>query len=141
MNNSINVTDKLEYIETNLKDMHEMKKDFNDISYNRYCGKMKTIFETLKRLISEDSHTGVGPFSQQLTEQYLSEKKIDTVKPKNLNFLEDTCPKTKGKCTWTWADGYYKTECDEAFEITAGTPEDNRFKFCPYCGEKIQIEE
>ena len=31
----------------------------------------------------------------------------------------------------------YRTSCDNMFEFLEGDIEDNGFKFCPYCGEKI----
>lgn len=43
-----------------------------------------------------------------------------------------------GKCFWTQdEDGIYDTDCDNRFELLAGTPKDNRMKYCPYCGKLI----
>lgn len=41
------------------------------------------------------------------------------------------------KCKWTpdsEDSGIYSTSCGEAFVIEAGTPTENNFKFCTYCG-------
>ena len=31
-------------------------------------------------------------------------------------------------------DGNWWTTCQQTFEFFDGTPEDNSFRFCPYCG-------
>lgn len=42
------------------------------------------------------------------------------------------------KCWWTEnEDGYWDTSCDNAFEIIDGTPAENNFKFCCYCGGQL----
>ena len=38
-------------------------------------------------------------------------------------------------CRWTVdADGVWHASCGDAHEFTAGTPHENKFAFCPYCG-------
>lgn len=38
-------------------------------------------------------------------------------------------------CTWEEdEDGLWNTECNNVFEIIDGTPEENKMKYCPYCG-------
>jgi len=32
----------------------------------------------------------------------------------------------------------YDTECGGTFELFAGDPEENKMKFCPYCGREIK---
>ena len=32
----------------------------------------------------------------------------------------------------------YRTDCDNLFQFDNGTPEENGFKYCPYCSKKIQ---
>jgi hypothetical protein len=43
------------------------------------------------------------------------------------------------KCVWTYNGtyGYYETICGHGFEFVDGNPDKNHFKFCPYCGNKI----
>jgi hypothetical protein len=45
-------------------------------------------------------------------------------------------------CEWKQNDGYdetyWETSCDHAFCLNDGTPEQNHFKFCPYCGGTIE---
>lgn len=43
------------------------------------------------------------------------------------------------KCKWLESqDGFvFDTECGNKFEFIDSGIEDNGFKFCPYCGEKI----
>ncbi|MEI7937218.1 MAG: hypothetical protein WCK27_11040 [Verrucomicrobiota bacterium] len=41
-------------------------------------------------------------------------------------------------CAWQeHDDGRYDTGCENAFEFTWGTPQDNDFKFCPFCGKAV----
>ena len=43
-----------------------------------------------------------------------------------------------GQCTWTESDdGVWETDCGSTFEITNGTPAENRMSFCPYCGKSL----
>jgi hypothetical protein len=35
-------------------------------------------------------------------------------------------------------DRYYATACDETFFFSEGTPKENNFVYCPYCGGKIK---
>lgn len=49
-------------------------------------------------------------------------------------------------CEWRMWWGidceYYITTCDNAFQFFSGTPKENNFSFCPYCGKKLaEIEE
>lgn len=39
------------------------------------------------------------------------------------------------ECGWVQdSDGSWETGCGHIFEITEGTPAENSFKFCCYCG-------
>lgn len=43
-------------------------------------------------------------------------------------------------CEWVpWGEdcSVYDTECGGAFTVTEGTPTENDFNFCPYCGGKL----
>lgn len=46
------------------------------------------------------------------------------------------------KCKWKYDDYYdtWETSCDNGFVVSAGTPEDNGFHYCPYCGLEIEEE-
>lgn len=42
-------------------------------------------------------------------------------------------------CTWTQdADGAWNTTCGEAFYLDTGTPNENKLKFCCYCGAPLE---
>lgn len=46
-------------------------------------------------------------------------------------------------CIWTQNEeeyGNYETECGHAFQTIEGDVKENNFKFCTYCGRKIQEE-
>jgi hypothetical protein len=40
-------------------------------------------------------------------------------------------------CNWTNAEGFWETECKNAFSIEDGTPEQNRMNYCCFCGKPI----
>jgi len=42
-------------------------------------------------------------------------------------------------CTWTQnEDGVYETNCGNLFAFNDGTPSENGFEFCPYCGRELR---
>lgn len=42
------------------------------------------------------------------------------------------------KCKWQIDDeGIYETGCGNRFEFWEGTPKENRFIYCPYCGKPL----
>jgi len=45
--------------------------------------------------------------------------------------------KNKGQCRWVLDEDYWETSCGEAFCLNEGTPSDNDFEFCPYCGKSL----
>jgi len=47
--------------------------------------------------------------------------------------------------TCKWAGEYadceiWYTSCGEVFILNGGTPEDNKMKFCPFCGKPLEWE-
>ena len=45
--------------------------------------------------------------------------------------------KTK-TCVWDQEEeGWWATDCDNAFVFEDGNPIENGFKFCAYCGKKL----
>lgn len=57
----------------------------------------------------------------------------------HLNTHEMMNTPTTETCAWVETeDGQWETECMEIFEFNDGTPDENGFKFCPYCGTKIE---
>ena len=48
-------------------------------------------------------------------------------------------PATKS-CTWTEdADGNWHTGCQEIHVFISGTPQENGYVYCPYCGVQISM--
>lgn len=47
-------------------------------------------------------------------------------------------------CAWTYrpeqygTGDYWETGCGNAFQIASGTPAENGFRFCPYCGKRLE---
>ena len=44
-------------------------------------------------------------------------------------------------CRWTLSasDSYWDTGCGHAFEFYDGSPPENDFRFCPYCGRALSV--
>jgi len=43
-----------------------------------------------------------------------------------------------GSCDWEQnEDGWWNTDCNNAFQFTDGSPIYNEFKFCPYCKKML----
>ena len=54
--------------------------------------------------------------------------------------------KENAVCKWTevldtWYGIYYETECGEVNEFMNDGPKENGYKYCPYCGKKIELNE
>ena len=46
---------------------------------------------------------------------------------------------TDTRCCWKETEeGYYETDCKNAFAVTDGTPSENKMFFCCYCGQPIK---
>jgi hypothetical protein len=41
------------------------------------------------------------------------------------------------ECAWREDEGYWETDCGNEFAVNEGTPEENRMKFCCFCGKHI----
>jgi hypothetical protein len=47
-------------------------------------------------------------------------------------------------CMWELTDEYYNlwsSDCDQETWLNNGTPLENDFKYCPYCGKNIKLKE
>jgi len=62
--------------------------------------------------------------------------------PKNQDRLWKALGKEKGPtiCEWKedWEGRYWDTSCGECFSLEAGTPDENKMKFCAYCGKPLK---
>lgn len=45
---------------------------------------------------------------------------------------------TRQKCIYSTS--WWETTCKKAHSFITGTPEENRYRFCPYCGKKLVIK-
>jgi len=43
------------------------------------------------------------------------------------------------QCWWVDDGEKWSSDCDEAFQFTNDGPDENGFKYCPYCGSVIRI--
>lgn len=58
--------------------------------------------------------------------------------------IQEFQSKSEEACEWTLFDeetNAYNTTCGGAFWLNDGSPKDNGFKYCPYCGRKIKVVE
>jgi len=48
----------------------------------------------------------------------------------------------KGACKWTQddIDEGWDTECGGKFILETGSPHENKFAFCPYCGRYLAVQ-
>lgn len=50
----------------------------------------------------------------------------------------------KDTCEWEYDEDYddnvWNTECDNQHYFEEGGIKENSYKFCPYCGKKIEIK-
>lgn len=44
-------------------------------------------------------------------------------------------------CVWKDENEYWETNCGESFFFYDGTPVENKYKFCSYCGHPIEVAE
>ena len=54
-----------------------------------------------------------------------------------------TIPEVK-LCLWKVDDGLleiFETGCGGSFHFSDGTPTENKFLFCPFCGGKISVQQ
>jgi hypothetical protein len=58
--------------------------------------------------------------------------------------LAQQAPESETCCTWHQDgdsdSGVYATSCRRFFDLTDGTPEDNKMQWCCYCGKKLAQE-
>jgi hypothetical protein len=58
-------------------------------------------------------------------------------------FVTEHAWDTEGGCKWIetkddYLDPMYETGCNHLAQLIEGTPEENQFKFCPFCGREIK---
>ena len=49
------------------------------------------------------------------------------------------CVNPDSVCEWKYNDDdeCWDTDCDDKFQFMGGTPIDNGFEYCPYCGREL----
>ena len=60
---------------------------------------------------------------------------------KAIEIVKSSEQEQKSECEWKLEDSesnLYVTECENRHLIFEGTPEENGYKYCPYCGRKIK---
>lgn len=59
----------------------------------------------------------------------------------------DNIKEAMAKCKWKYIpelyeyQEYWETECGQAHQFMDGTPRENGYIYCPYCGNKIEVTE
>lgn len=73
------------------------------------------------------------------------EAPVDYYESKRFYFYAVKLEEVHETCIWIEHEdneqGYWDTGCEASHLFFGGTPADNKFKFCPYCGKPIQEEE
>ena len=66
----------------------------------------------------------------------------DYVRVVNQALAEERRRVSERECVWTMIDDgddqHYETTCNEAYYLIDGTLDENRHRYCPYCGGKIR---
>lgn len=89
----------------------------------------KKVVEQLEKR-SKEYNSGVR--LHEKPEEMLTDEAIEIVKGEYV---------TEQSCEWKLEDSesnLYVTECENRQLIFEGTPEENGYKYCPYCGRKIK---
>ncbi len=65
-----------------------------------------------------------------------------TYPPRPASLFTTAARASKVVCVWTqnedgWGNAFWETSCDNGFEFNDGTPSENSFCFCPYCGLEL----
>jgi len=89
---------------------------------------MKTAIKTLEEKIKDNK---IADFS----------KFYPTGNQEVAHFAEQYCEEKE--CEWNEDIDYeyFATSCGEAYCLVAGTLEDNKHKYCPFCGGRIVLKE
>lgn len=70
--------------------------------------------------------------------RYYIEHIIRKIKESNFDVIKKTCKwKLQDEDEAFDSDKYYETECGQSFYFTHGL-KDDEYKYCPYCGKKIE---
>jgi len=82
----------------------------------------------------EAAHASVYPAPKYAptTLYFLAAREIERLMREKTKAQMSTCNRTQNE------DGNWETGCGQMFVFEAGTPEDNKFEFCCYCGNSLQ---
>lgn len=89
--------------------------------------------QTHERCIEYEKKNGT------ITEEFQQRKAVEVLK-EAIEIVKGECA-TEQSCEWKLEDSesnLYVTGCENRQLIFEGTPEENGYKYCPYCGRKIK---
>lgn len=89
--------------------------------------------QTHERCIEYEKKNGT------ITEEFQQRKAVEVLK-EAIEIVKGECA-TEQSCEWKLEDSesnLYVTGCENRQFIFEGTPEENGYKYCPYCGRKIK---
>lgn len=72
------------------------------------------------------------------------EKAIEIVKQGGVAVVNNATTKNDYVCEWRLCDeeaNVYDTSCRNPHILIEGTPRENNYEFCPYCGKNIKVVE
>lgn len=89
-----------------------------------------------ERLVDYETKNGT------VTEKYQHIKAIDVLN-EAIEIVKHSCI-SDDVCKWRLCDegaNVYDTSCKNPHILIEGTPEENNYSYCPYCGKKIEVVE
>ena len=104
-----------------------------------HCGSLEQALETFLRLnqIPQDSKLAVDLMEYVNLVEQSNKEAVQALK----SVLDDTHDDV---CEWKLEDeeaNLYLTGCQQRQLLFEGTPKENGYRYCPYCGKKIKVVE
>lgn len=92
-----------------------------------------------------DTQDKLNSLIEYISKNYVNGKPVVILSILPLNGDDKTEEeKTEECCLWRLIDeeaNVYDTTCQNPHILLDGSPTDNKFEFCPYCGRKIKVVE
>lgn len=93
---------------------------------------MKEFIDKLIERLDDERKSGLALYDFSMVGSYVNAIKIVNQLAEEYN---------KDCCEWKQYDenDIYYTGCEQIHMFIDGSPTDNKYEFCPYCGKKIKV--